>query len=94
MAQLVNVIRNQETLQGFQILTSQDMRDILEWAKDHGYAGHMNLDGEGNFTLGLTSPSGDTSQNAKFGDWAVVKNGVSVTLVPEAQAPALYSIAP
>lgn len=94
MAQLINVVRNPETLQGFQILTSQDMHDILAWGKDNGYSGHLNFDAAGQVTMSMTSPNGDVSQTAKLGDWAVVKNGVSVALVNEAQAGALYSVAP
>lgn len=92
--QLFNVIRNAESLQGGQILTSQDMHDVLAWAKDHGYTGHINLDEAGNFTMALTSPNRDTSQTARLGDWAVLKNGAVVNLVDQTQAGALYSIAP
>lgn len=90
---LQNVTRNPETLQGGQILTSQDMHDILAWGKDRGYSGHLNFAQDGTVTMALTSPNGDMSQTAKVGDWAVLKNGVSVVLVPESQASALYSIA-
>lgn len=94
MGQIINVVRNPETLQGFQINTSQDMHDVLAWGKDHGYAGHMNVDGAGVFSLGLTSPNGDTAQTARLGDWAVIKNGVTINLVDQNQAGALYSPAP
>ncbi len=93
MGQLVNVTRNQEVLQGFQIESSLDMHTVLNWAKGKGYTGNINLDASGRYTLGLTGPNGD-SQNCTIGAWAILKNDIAVTLVPESQAGSLYTIVP
>jgi hypothetical protein len=91
---ILNLTRNQEVLQGGQIQSSADMHTILAWGEPNGYTGHINLDSNGVWTLGLTAPGGTTAQSGKIGDWVVLKNGTVATLVPNEQAPSLYSIAP
>lgn len=90
---IVNLSRNQEVLQGGQIQNSLDMHTVLDWGSSHGYIGHINLDNNGSWTMGLTAPGGNTSQSGTIGDWVVLKNNATITLVPAAQAPALYSLA-
>lgn len=92
MGEIVSLTRNTEVLQGFQIQTSLDMHTVLDWAAGKGYMGHLNVDGGGNWTMSLTSPSG-AAQPAALGDWAVIKNDTVITLVPQSQAGGLYSIA-
>lgn len=94
MGQLVNLTRNQEVLQGYQIENNTDLYTVWDWALNRGYTGHLNGDTNGNRTIGLTAPGGNVSQSASIGDWAVLKNDITVTLVPASQAPALYSLAP
>ena len=43
--------------------------------------------------MSLTSPNG-TAQPARIGDWAVIKNNTTVTLVPQEHAASQYSLAP
>lgn len=93
MGAIVNLTRNAEVLQGFQIENSLDMHTVLNWAAGNGYWGHINLDGSGAWTMSVTSPAG-VAQPARLGDWAVIKNDTTITLVPQEHAPSLYSIAP
>ena len=93
MGAIVNLTRNNEVLQGFQIESSLDMHTVLDWAAGKGYSGHINIDANGARTMGLTSPNG-TAQPARIGDWAVIKNNTTITLVPQEHAASLYSIAP
>lgn len=91
MGQLIPVTRNEETLQAMQIETREEMFTVYAFATDHGYTAHLNADANGQHTLGITAPGGNTSQSARINDWAVLKNGAIVTLVPAEQAGVLYT---
>lgn len=91
---IVNLTRNAEVLNGGQINSLADMHVVQAWCEGKGYACHVNLDASNTPTMGITAPGGNTSQSAQVGDWIVLKNGVTVTVVPAEQAPSLYSIAP
>lgn len=86
---LINVVRRAETLQAYQLTSSDDMYTALEFLSTKGYGGHINCTPDGQtWTLGITDSV--TSQSAALGDWIVIKNGAHAEVVPQAQAGALY----
>lgn len=93
MGEIVNLTRNAEVLQGFQMETSADMHTVVAWGESRGYAGHINLDPNGIWSMSLTAPNG-TAHPGRIGDWVVIKNDASAVIVPQEQAPSLYSIVP
>lgn len=91
---LVNLSRQQDTLQGYQLTTPQDMVAALAYLAQGNYTGHINCSLSGStpvWTMGLTSPSQTAAQSAQIGDWIVIRNSAIATVVPADQFANLYT---
>lgn len=90
---LVNLTRETETLQGYQLTSSQDMVAALEYLSAGGYTGTVNITKPGSTVvrqMWLQHVSSNTSQSANVGDWIVIKNNAIATVVPQAQFASQY----
>lgn len=95
MAQLVPVTRQQDSLQGFQIAAPEDMMTALAYLAAGGYTGHINCassNGAPVWAMGLQSPGQTVSQSAEIGDWIVIKNNATATVVAATQFDSLYAV--
>jgi hypothetical protein len=90
---LVNVTRKAETLQAFQITSSDDMLAALKYISAGGYSGHINCATSGGtavWTMGIQSPGQTVSQSVKISDVIVIKNSAIAEVVTAAQYTAQY----
>lgn len=95
MSTLVNISRQPDSLQAYQLTTPEDMVAALAYLAGGGYTGHINCSSENGtpvWAMGLSSPNQNTSTSARIGDWIVVKNNVSASVVPADQFASLYTV--
>lgn len=90
---LVTVTRKTETLQAFQLTTSDDMMAALKYIAQGGYSGSINcstVGGTSTWALGIQSPAATVSQSAKLTDYIIIKNSSEAQVVTAAQFAAQY----
>jgi hypothetical protein len=88
---MYNLTRNEETLIGFVVEGIADMHAIQAWCDTANYGCNVNLPIDGAPTINVISPGGAAMPGA-VGDWAIIKNGVQITLVPAQLGPSLYTV--
>lgn len=91
---LIDVTRQPDTLQAYQLTTPQDMVTALAYLAQGNYTGHINCavsGGSAVWTMGLTSPGNSASQSAVIGDWIVIRNNAIATVVTSDQFTSLYT---
>ena len=89
---LIPIQRKPSNLQGYQLISSEDMFIALEYMSHRDYTGTVNCYNSGGiiqWSLSLQDPTGG-SQQAVLNDWLVLENDTIATLVPEGKAGTLY----
>lgn len=99
MAQLITIYPKTVTWQGYQMTTSQDMRDALDYLSQQNppYTGSLNwglLNGVMTPWLTLVSPYGTGSGTAYPNDWIILQNGVIASVMRADQYDVFYSSTP
>ena len=99
MAELITIYPKTTTWQGYQMVTSQDMRDAMDYLSTltPPYNGSLNwqvLDGVMTPFLTVVSPYGTGSGTAYPGDWIILQNGVVASVLQNAKYTLFYSATP
>lgn len=96
MAGLVNLTRQTQTLQGYQLTSPEDMIAALKFLLAGGYTGSINCSKSGSsagWQMWVNHTSSSTSQSALINDWIVVENNSLARVVPAANFAAQYTSA-
>lgn len=89
---LINVTRQAETLQAYQLNTPDEMMAALKYISQGGYGGHINCTpATAAWTLGISNSTQSVAQSAVIGDWIVIKNSAVAEVVTNAQFVAMYT---
>lgn len=94
MSSLIPITRQPDSLQGYQLTAPGDMIAALDYLAGAGYSGNISLSLNGatkNYQLWINSKDQSNSQSALIGDWIVIKNNATASVVPAAQFPSLYT---
>lgn len=94
MSTLVNLTRQGVTLQGFRLVTRDDMWTAFCWLTDNGYRGNINAYGETAPSWNMSfarAPAGD-SQVGYLGDWIVLEAGTQATIYTETVFNSLFTV--
>lgn len=83
------------TVQGWQLVTRDDMFTALKWLTDNGYSGHVNgsyVNPATQWSLSFAENAGNvgSTYTAYIGDWVTVKNGAVAEVVTAAVKSSLY----
>lgn len=90
---LVSLTRQAQTLQGYQLLTPEDMVAALKYLLAGGYTGSINVTKNTStvWQMWLQHTATGTSQSALINDWIVVENNAIARVVPAANFAAQYT---
>lgn len=92
MSSLINVTRQAETIQAYQLTSADDMHAALKYIQPGGYSGSVAVDATGTWTLYFQS----TSTNAQtyvghINDYVIIENNALASLCPAAKFGNLYT---
>ena len=94
MSTLVNVTRQAEALQGYQLLAADDMYAALKYIQPGGYSGNVAVDATGTWSMVFQSNSQNSqSAIAHINDWIIIENSSIASVCPAAKFGNLYATA-
>lgn len=92
MSTLVSVSRKAEAIQGYQLLTQDDMFAALKYIVAGGYSGNVTVDATGTWALFFQSTSANNQMAVgHVNDWVIIENNSIASICPASKFGNLYT---